>query len=497
MGAEKRVWLIGLDGASFDIFEPLFEAGKLPVLKKIIDTGASGVLKSTLVPFTPQAWGSVITGNNPGKHGVFGFVRQMPGRPPEFLNSRALKGDKLWALLGRKGLRSVIVNVPLTYPPDPVNGAMVTGMMTPSTASDFTYPVELKERVLSRWPEYRLDVTSSIDRSRNLGFLDELEEAMHMNLELTLDLSAGYSPHFLFKVFVLPDRVQHAYGHLIHPSSTAYESPAALRWRDRLYRSYMELDKAIGRLVESAPPDTDILFVSDHGFSTERGGFFTNDFLAGLGLLEFKPGADPRKGTAGAVRAVARRLNMQKVKKFIPNQTLKQTADKTKDAIDWSRTSAYSSPPPQQGIFINTKNRGSRGIVEEDEYEELRDRIIAAISALVDPATSAPAARAYRREDVFSGPYLESIPDIVLDFSSSSLEAKDVILGGDALSWSDGGSRGIHHRDGFFAACGPGVNPGSYEDLTLEDIAPNILSLFGLSGHEPMDGRVRKDIFKV
>src|SRR3972149_8571109 len=124
-----KVWLIGLDGASVDILEPMMAAGRLPVISGLIGRGASAVLKSNVAPITPQAWASVITGKNPGKHGVFGFVRQAPGRPPEFLSSRSIKAERLWTWFGRAGLTSLVINVPLTYPPEPLHGMMVTGMM--------------------------------------------------------------------------------------------------------------------------------------------------------------------------------------------------------------------------------------------------------------------------------------------------------------------------------------------------------------------------------
>ncbi len=491
---KKRVWLIGLDGASFDILEPIFAAGKMPVLKEVMDAGASGILKSSVVPFTPQAWGSVITGNNPGRHGIFGFVRQMPGRPPEFLSSRTLQGDKLWMWLGRRGLKSMVVNVPLTYPPDPLNGVMVTGMMTPSTESEFTYPPELKDRILRERPDYRLDVTSSIDKSRNLALLDELEAAMENRMALTLDLLKDEDPDFLFKVFVLPDRIQHAYAQFIHPKSTAYNSPKASRARERIWDSYAKLDEALGRLLAAAPEGTDVIFLSDHGFSVERGGFFTNDFLAGIEALSFKSGGSASAGAAGLLRGAIRRLNLAGIKKFVPNKMIRQTINMTKEAIDWERTQAYASPLAQQGISINLKGREPDGIVEPDDYERVRDAILAEIVQIGAENEERPIA-AYRREEAFSGPYVKGIPDIVLDFAASSLEAKEAVLGGDPISWSDGGSRGIHHRDGLFLGLGPNVRPGAYEDLSLEDIAPNVLGLFGLEGLDSMDGAVRNDIF--
>lgn len=488
----RPVWLIGLDGASFEILKPMMDAGALPVLSGLIDRGATGVMKSMVAPFTPQAWASVMTGNNPGKHGIFGFTRQLPGQPPEFLNLKSIKGDRLWTWFGQAGLSSLVVNVPLTYPPEPLNGAMITGMMTPSLDSDFTYPGQLKSRVLSKQPNYRLDVVNSTSRSRNTDILGEIESAMDIQVELVLDLVRETSVSFLFFVFVLPDRIQHMFSKFIHPKSPLYDSRRTLEWRTRIWESYARMDRAIGRLMAAAPNEANILFASDHGFTVNQGDFYANDFLASLGLLSLE-----NASRHGIARSLIRHLNVSKVKQFVPGPWLRKTATLTKAAIDWSSTKAYASPPTQSGIFINLIGRGAKGIVPEAEYESLRDRIIEALSSIGHPHTGAPVVKGVRREDAFFGPYIETIPDILLDFGDSGFESKDAILNGHYLTMSDGQPRGIHHRDGIFVAVGPQVKPGNFEGLRLPDLAPNVLSLAGLKVPAGLDGKIRPDIFTL
>ncbi len=491
MSELKKIRLIGLDGASFEILKPMMDAGRLPVLSNLIDKGASGVLRSNTVPFTPQAWTSVITGNNPGKHGVFGFVRQKPGQPPVFLSSRSIKGEKLWSWFSRRGLKSLIVNVPVTFPPEPLNGLMVTGMMTPSEKVDFTYPVDLKSRILKQWPDFRLDVPSGLNRSRDLSIMDELDSAMSVRADMLMTLIKEETPDLVFIVFVTPDRIQHAFSQLIDPRSTAYNSETAQRWRERIYESYTKLDGVIGRLLASGQ-DTNTIFISDHGFTIERGAFFTNDFLSSLGLLALKK--NPGYGLAGSAIG---KLNISALKRLIPNKIIKKTIKFTKEAIDWSKTSAYSSPVTQQGIYVNLSGREPQGVIASGDYERVRDEIIDALHALKDPKTDTPIVQARRREEIFSGASIECIPDIILDFELSGLEAKDSVLGGEAVQWSDGGSRGIHHRDGVFIAHGPDVRAGSFDGLRLEDIAPNVLALAGLDVPRGLDGKLRDDIFKI
>lgn len=492
MSKRAPIWLIGLDGASFDILDPMITEGRLPVIANLLENGASGVLRSNIAPFTPQAWASVITGKNPGKHGVFGFVREMPGCPPEFLSSRSINGDRLWTWFGRGGLSSLVMNVPLTYPPEPLTGKMITGMMTPSLDSLFTYPAALKDRVLSDYPDYRLDVRGGIEHSRNAAILDEIDAAVAERTKLAADLITEDRPDFLFLVFVLPDRIQHTFCRHIHPGSAFYDSKTTAKLRARIYDSYEKLDQALGRLLALAPPEANILIASDHGFAIERGAFNANDFLSGMGALTLRAGA-----TGIAARAVINKFNVAAIKKFVPGRFMKKTLNFTKEAIDWSKTAAYASSLQQQGIFINLLGREPHGTVPAEQYEHWRDRIIEALNELKHPRTGQPVISSYRREQMFTGPFVDSLPDIILDFLEPGLEAKETVLGGPAMSWFEDGVRGVHHRDGIFIGYGPAINAGRFEGLVLEDIAPNILAMAGIEQPSDLDGRLRNDIFMV
>ena len=492
MAASTPIWLIGLDGASFDILQPMFDAGKLPVLAGLMRDGASGILKSSMAPFTPQAWATVMTGLNPGRHGVFGFVREMPGVPPEFLSLNSMKGERIWTRLGRSGRQSLIMNVPLTYPPEPLSGRLISGMMTPSVNNDFTYPLPLKDRVLSKHPNYRLDVRGGIEFSRDLSLLDELDAAVTARAEAARDLILEEMPDFLFLVFILPDRIQHTYCRFIHPQSAFYDSARARRWRARIWDSYTRLDRVLGELLSLAPAETNVAFISDHGFTIERGSFSTNDFLAEVGALALKPGS-----ARNLAKSLIRKFNVVSIKQFVPGRLVKKTIGFTKEAIDWSKTAAYASSPQQQGIFINTRARGAHGTVDNRDYEPWRDKIIAALAEIKHPVSGAPVVIGHRREELFSGLFLESIPDIILEFTEAGWEAKDTVLGGDPVSSFKAGTRGLHDRDGIFIAAGPAVNRGRYEGLTLEDVMPNLLAIAGVEAPAGLDGQVRPDVFNI
>jgi len=148
MGREimQKVVLIGVDGATPDLIDKWVNEGKLPNFQKLRENGTWGKLKSTTPPFSAPAWTSIVTGCNPGKHGIYGF-ESTGTLEPHLINSRHRKVPAIWSFLTSIGMKSIVVNVPGTYPPEKINGAMITGLLTPSRDSNFTYPKDIKERL--------------------------------------------------------------------------------------------------------------------------------------------------------------------------------------------------------------------------------------------------------------------------------------------------------------------------------------------------------------
>src|ERR1700747_2332724 len=139
----KKVIFIGLDGATFDVLDPLMNRGLMPRLKEFIDQGVRGPLETTIPPITPTAWVSWMTGKNPGKHGVFEFLLRRKGSgaiPDTPVNSRSRDGLAFWGVVARVGKRSIVTNMPCTFPPYLDNGLMISDFLTPKGRRDFTHP---------------------------------------------------------------------------------------------------------------------------------------------------------------------------------------------------------------------------------------------------------------------------------------------------------------------------------------------------------------------
>ena len=141
-----RVFVLGLDGATLDIMEPMIEAGELPTFREIMKGGCYGRLRSVVPPLSPPAWVSFSTGRLPGSHGILGFTKMLPrSYQMKLVTGQDNRSRTLWDVVGGTGKRVIVLNVPMTYPPKPVNGLLVSGLDTPDLHSDFTYPAELKQ----------------------------------------------------------------------------------------------------------------------------------------------------------------------------------------------------------------------------------------------------------------------------------------------------------------------------------------------------------------
>jgi predicted AlkP superfamily phosphohydrolase/phosphomutase len=152
-----KVLIIGLDGITFDLLGPWIEAGELPNLQKLMEQGASGKLRSTLPPISSSSWSSFATGVNPGKHGLVDFV--YPGADSykvTMINAASRQTRALWNWLNDAGYKVGLLGIPTTYPPEPVDGFMISGFLSPGPESEWAFPPELKQELLAELGTFML-----------------------------------------------------------------------------------------------------------------------------------------------------------------------------------------------------------------------------------------------------------------------------------------------------------------------------------------------------
>jgi predicted AlkP superfamily phosphohydrolase/phosphomutase len=427
MKAKKQpVLVLGLDGATFDIIEPLIQSNRLPHLTKLIRSGTSGRLRSTIMPNSFPAWASCTTGVDPGKHGIFWSLIRDEGTalPLRLMSSTDIRAKTVWELLGDQGREVCIVNVPTEYPPRPVNGSLICGALTPDAATEYTYPDELKDEILQIVPDYRCEIDYAHLSLTSLS--KQLVRSIRNREKLIRHLLTSKQWDLFFAVFTETDLAQHKFWAGIDPHHPAHRK-LGMELRGFVYNVYELLDEAVGRILGDIPNDTIVFVVSDHGFGPFYQSFSVSQWLANQGFL-----ARSSPWHRRSVKWLMRKARMTEYAARIREQlnSLRHTMMGRRDVralreqdvtasarltadIDWSRTKAYSTP--DYGIRLNLLGREPHGIVAQGDEENAVMRSIIEGLSRVRYSNGNPVFEAVlAREEAYHGPSAHNAPDIII-----------------------------------------------------------------------------------
>lgn len=507
-----KVLVIGLDGVTFDLLGPWIESGDLPNLRKLVEQGASGKLRTTLPPISSSSWSSFLTGVNPGKHGLVDFV--YPGADSykvSMINATSRRTRSLWNWLNDAGFKVGLLGIPTTYPTEPVNGFMISGFLAPGPDSEWAYPPELKQELRAELGEFQLSPDERYRSTRWLDrFLEDLTASVENRTQAALYLMRNKPWDLFAVVYWDTDMVQHETWRLLDPNHPRHDSEEAAAQRDQILAFHRKVDADVGRLLAEVDSDTLVVVMSDHGFGPVHSFFLTNNWLASLGLLQFKsnPWTTLKRAlfrlgfTPLQMFRIVKALGMGKLRRQVRFQQKAGLLNRvflSFDDVDWSRTQAFSIGSFGQ-VYVNLAGVRPEGIVQPgQEYEELKERITREAMALRDPRSGEPLVeRVYRREEIYSGPYIDRTPDLIVqpqgwqymafghaDFGSNKLVEPIIGLSG-------------HHRpDGVLILSGEGVKPGTHvEGAHILDLAPTILHAMGIDVPQDLDGRVLDEAFE-
>ncbi|WP_226007300.1 alkaline phosphatase family protein [Natrinema salinisoli] len=493
--ASLRTLLVGIDAACDRILDPMFEDGELPTLESIYDQGASGSLESQMPPWTASAWPSLYTGKNPGKHGVFGFLR-FEGYDWDVVNASDVHERALWELLSERGLTSVVINVPVTHPPRTFDGALIPGYTAPEDPD--CHPSGLLSDVREEIGDYRVYPDED---AADLG--TAYAECARMRGEAFRYLADRYDPEFGFVEFQGTDSIFHK-----EP-----ENDAAIR------RIYREVDRQVAEILDGCDPDN-VIIASDHGMGPYDGHEFrVNEYLRREGVVATENGGrgmpawstirenDLKRGEATGSRdpgvaeramataarvgvtsqrigAVLERLGIEDlVAKYAPTGVVNAGATQ----VDFPASTAYVRSRVELGVRLNVEGREPDGVVPPEEYETVRTRLIDALRSVRTP-DGEPIFDAVRpREEFFHGPESEHAVDIVTvpadfdHFLSATLREQQ--FGPPSEPWN-------HKLEGTFAARGVDIDHADgIDNAHLFDVAPTVLATLDVPIDDRMDGR--------
>ena len=480
----SRAIVLGIDGVPWNLLSEWGNAGELPNVRKLIDEGATGPLRSTDPPTTPLAWPSISTGTWADKHGIYGFHKLDGDYTHRMYTGDNLDRPALWDMI----TPAVVGNVPMTYPAREIDGAMVSGMITPEIGDGFTAPTALRETIEREIPNYRIGLewyryTDDTDR-----FLGELEDLVAARRELMQLLAREYEWRLFFFVFTAPDRLQH----LIWDESVILEH-------------YRLLDDIVGEAMAYAERnDATLYVVSDHGFGPISTFVNLNSLLADEGFLMRKEndgarGSLARIGvTKSDVLDVLDRVGItpDALVRYLPKAFVDGVAEQIPGDhglydVDFEDTVAFAHDPSQ--IYINDTERFDRGIVPPEDVERVKAEVSMALTGVTDPSTGDRVLKVHDGANLF--PTDPEAPDLVA-VGRGEYEEKTKVSN-EAFVPADGKAAG-HRSDGVFLAWGPNVSPDStVENASVVDVAPTILYSLDEPIPSDTDGRVLTSVFGV
>ncbi len=483
----------------------------MPVLQSLRDRGGAHVLRSTPNYQSASAWTSLVTGVNPGRHGILHFTNPTRGEYGYAqIDARANRARTIWQMLSEAGRTVAALNVPVSFPVEQVNGVMVAGWLCPSPSeSGFTHPTELADEIRDRFGEY--PIHPDVRRHARAGRYDRVVEiatgGIRTKLEVARWLLEREGPDLLWAVVTETDSLQHWCLDLIDESHPEHDPEAAERWREEILSVYSALDEELGRLVEQAGSSADVLVFSDHGQAPNSGAqVLLRPWLVDAGYL----GPERRPLLRRAADGVLRR-GFELVRSRAPNRLkvwlrsrfggLQSRAQAGARGIeeDWERTRAWTDAGH---IFINLRGRQPRGTVEPgEEHRALIDELSAGLRDLRDARTGEPVvADVTHGEDVFRGPYADIMPDLLVHWRND-LRVRRLVstVGGTERiverHHPPSMPPGAHHPDGTLIAAGPSFRRlADGERQSVYDIAPTLLHLLGLPIPETLDGTVMVDL---
>ncbi|HEY65503.1 MAG TPA: hypothetical protein G4O02_13135 [Caldilineae bacterium] len=497
---EHKVGIISLDGATWDVLLPWIREGHLPHLAKLLDEGVWGTLRSTIPPVTAPAWASFQLGKSPGKHGLFHFTHYQPGSYDMVtINATHIPTPTLWQLVSQAGRRVCIINVPVTYPPQPINGYVVSGMLSPRPEVAF-WPPELWEEVKREIGDYQiLGMIRRFDYLGIKGFVPMMMEIAKKRAQLAHFLLAKEDWDLFMIHFQDTDTLQHAAWAWIDPAHPDFASKPA-KERELVLDFYRLIDTFIGELVDALGAHRDVIVMSDHGFGPVLRRVYINQWLQNEGYLTSHHQSSWKGRLIDWAETVVRRVDVLKLRRRLikPRSRMEDFVERltSTELIIWPKTRAYAPAGPFYGrIYLNTVGREPMGTVARGPaWDALREEIRDKLLKWVDPETGQQVIRqVWLREELYHGPRAELLPDLVVvpaDGYQIATNFRHGILVEDMPRFLTG----THRLDGIVALKGPAFAPRQEPiQARIEDLAPTILYLLGLSIPDDMDGEVLVD----
>jgi len=451
-----KVLIIGLDCAPPELIFDRF-ANDLPNIQSLIQAGAYGKLHSTIPAITVPAWMSMVTSKDPGTLGFYGLRNRADYsyNRMDIANSRLVKDDTLWDILSAYEKKSILIGVPQTYPTRPINGCMISSFLTPDNNSAYTYPNSLKEEIEQVANGYVIDVRD-FRTDNKTALLRQIHEMTAKRFQVARHLMQTRDWDFCMLVEMGTDRIHHGFWRFLDETHRKHDPNSEFKHAIRDY--YRELDREIGSLLELIDDNTAVLLVSDHGAKRIDGGICVNEWLIREGYLKLHTYPD----------------------------TITQFEDLD---IDWAHTTAWGAGGYYARIFLNVAGREPSGTIPPDQYDTIRNELVAKLTAIPDTEGTPLPNQIFKPEDVYQT--VNNIPPDLIVYFGDLLWRSVGSVGHQAIHTleNDTGPDDANHAQQGIFILKNNEHTGQQHNLDIRDVAPTVLSLLNVPIPTDMQGR--------
>lgn len=449
----KKILVMGLDCMPPELIFKKYKKD-MPNFHRLMKNGIFGKLRSSTPPSSTNAWLSMATGKSSESFGIYDYVYRKNRSYTDIgvVNSTLVKDDYIWDILSKNRKRAIVVNMPMTYPPKKINGFMVSGILTPSEKSHYTYPDDLKQEINNKLDTYQIRIPD-VRKIKKEELVEKLFNLTEMRFKLIKYMLVQKEWDFFMGVIYSTDALMHNFWRYIDRKHRKYENNEKMTERIREYFRYV--DSEIGKIVSEVGKETTIILMSDHGAKRMDGRINLNNWLLKEGYLVLK--SKPK----------------EPVSIFMAD-------------VDWKKTKAFAFGAYYASVFINLKGRDPEGCVKKPEYKKLKKELIKKLKNIPDDRGKK------MNTKIFEVPEGENSPDLLVYFDDLHWGTNSTVGNKTLYSWATekGPDDAIHASPGFFLIHDKSISKKRFEGRRdIRDITPTILKIMGIKIPNDVEGK--------
>lgn len=462
---KTKAFILGLDGGTWDLLDPLIDRGELPAFAQLRKESASAFTSTTWPAHTGPGWATFVNACMPGQHGIFQFFHtQDSAYRGRIVGTGEYGRQSCWQWAAAKNLILGLVNIPMSHPAAPLPGYQITWPLKQTTS--YSTPREILGDLSRNGCYFQSDLATMY--RGNLYYIEHAVNFVPERMRAARHLLKNWTADIFAIVLTEADRVCHHYWQFSDPTHPLYEPAAPLHYREAIRTIFRLVDAELGETLKLLPDDCSVVVVSDHGFGPGHRSLAANTVLKNAGFLQTRLGA----------------ASLADVASWFSEDGA---------TVDWDNTRVYMPVPGSYGLNLNLRGRQVKGVVDPQDAERILAEVTEAFRAVRIPETGKPGfLQILRREEAYPGPMMAHAPDLLLIPADERLMVTPSF--GEEWTWSY--QTGLHRHEGMWLHRSPNVKTGRLPHrIRLIDVLPTLFQDLGFDANEDFQGKPVSSIF--